>query len=44
MRAIDFAVRLEEELAKTQASEQKYDIIPTYLNKAAVYSQMKKHS
>ena len=38
MRAIDFAVKLEEELIKTQPSEKKYDIIPTYLNKAAVYS------
>ena len=44
MRTIDFAVKLEEELLKTQPSEQKYDIIPTYLNKAAVYSEMKKHS
>jgi len=38
MRTIDFAVKLEEEMLKTQLSEQKYDIIPTFLNKAAVYS------
>ena len=38
MRTIEFAVKLEEELLKTQPSEEKYGIIPTYLNKAAVYS------
>lgn len=24
-------------------NEEKYDIVPTYLNKAAIYSDMKKH-
>jgi hypothetical protein len=28
---------------QSQTSEEKYDIIPTYLNKAAILSEMKKH-
>lgn len=43
LRAVSFALEIEEALLKDQLSEQKYDIIPTYLNKAAILSQMGKH-
>jgi tetratricopeptide (TPR) repeat protein len=44
LRAISYAVKLEEELLKAQVAQEKYDIVPTYLNKAAIFSEMKKHN
>jgi len=44
LRSINQALDLEEQLLKRENNEEKYDIIPTYLNKAAIYSEMKKHT
>lgn len=38
LKSVSFALNIEEFLAKDNQSEEKYDIIPTYLNKAAIYS------
>jgi hypothetical protein len=43
LRAVSFALQLEEFMLQNESNEQKYEIIPTYLNKAAIYSDMKKH-
>jgi tetratricopeptide (TPR) repeat protein len=43
LRSINYALELEEKLLVMNNNEEKYDIIPTYLNKAAIYSEMKKH-
>jgi hypothetical protein len=43
LRAINYALKLEEELLSAADSQEKYDIIPTYLNKAAIFNEMKKH-
>jgi len=40
---VSFALQLEEFMLQNESNEQKYEIIPTYLNKAAIYSDMKKH-
>ena len=44
LRAINYAVKLEEELLEADVIQEKYDIIPTYLNKAAIFNEMKKHN
>lgn len=41
LRSINYALQLEEQLLSGEGG--KYDIVPTYLNKAAIYSDMKKH-
>jgi hypothetical protein len=38
LRAVSFALELSEYLLKSQTCDEKYDIISTYLNKAAIYS------
>lgn len=38
LKAVSFAIDLEEELLGNCKEEEKYDIVPTYLNKAAVLS------
>lgn len=43
LKAVSFAIDLEEALIKDFKDEDKYDIVPTYLNKAAILSEMKKH-
>lgn len=43
LKSVSFAVSLEEELNKDSKDEEKYDIVPTYLNKAAILSEMNKH-
>ena len=43
LKAVSFALGMEEELLKGSKEEEKYDIVPTYLNKAAILSDMGKH-
>jgi tetratricopeptide (TPR) repeat protein len=43
LKAISYAIDLEENLISDFKDEEKYDIVPTYLNKAAILSEMKKH-
>ena len=43
LKAVSYAIELEETLIKDFKDEEKYDIVPTYLNKAAILSEMKKH-
>lgn len=43
LKAVSYAIDLEETLIKDFKDEDKYDIVPTYLNKAAILSEMKKH-
>lgn len=43
LKAVSFAIDLEEALMRDCKDEDKYDIVPTYLNKAAILSEMKKH-
>lgn len=43
LKAVSYAIDLEESLIKDFKDEEKYDIVPTYLNKAAILSEMKKH-
>ena len=43
LKAVSYAVDLQENLIKDFKDEEKYDIVPTYLNKAAILSEMKKH-
>jgi hypothetical protein len=43
LKAVSYAIDLEENLIKDFKDEEKYDIVPTYLNKAAILSEMKKH-
>lgn len=43
LRSINYALELEEKMLTINNNEEKYDIVPTYLNKAAIYSDMKKH-
>ena len=38
IRAIDYALQLEEKLLLKNNQEEKYEIVPTYLNKAAILS------
>lgn len=38
LRAITHAIELEEKILQSEGSQEKYDVIPTYLNKAAIYS------
>jgi len=38
IRAIDYALELEEKLLLKNNQEEKYEIVPTYLNKAAILS------
>ena len=44
LRAINYALKVEEDLLGAADSQEKYDIIPTYLNKAAIFNEMKRHS
>jgi len=43
LRAINYALKMEEDLLSVVGNQEKYDIIPTYLNKAAIFNQMKRH-
>ena len=43
LRSINFALELEEKRLRDQQDCEKYDIVPTYLNKAAIYSEMGRH-
>ena len=44
LKAVSFAIDLEHQLLDSCKQEEKYDIVPTYLNKAAVLSEMGKHA
>lgn len=43
IRAVSYAIQIEEYLFKNKERGEKYEIIQTYLNKAAILSEMKKH-
>ncbi len=43
LRAVSHALLIEEYMLNNDINEEKYDIIPTYLNKAAILSDMKQH-
>lgn len=43
LRAVSFALEIEEVLVKEETVEDKHNIVTTYLNKAAILSEMKKH-
>lgn len=43
LRAVSFALEIEETLLQDEAYDQKHNIVTTYLNKAAVLSEMGKH-
>lgn len=43
LKAVSFAIELEEGLMRDFREEDRYDIVPTYLNKAAILSEMGKH-
>lgn len=43
LRAVSFALEIEEVLIKEETVEDKHNIVTTYLNKAAILSEMKKH-
>lgn len=44
LKAVTYAVDLEEQMIKNINEEEQYDIVATYLNKAAILSDMNKHS
>jgi tetratricopeptide (TPR) repeat protein len=44
VKAVSYALRIEEYMFKNEQKGEKYEIIQTYLNKAAILSQMKKHT
>jgi hypothetical protein len=44
LKAVSFSLDLEEQLISTHNQEAQYDIVATYLNKAAILSEMQKHS
>lgn len=44
LKAVSYAVDLEEQMIKNINEEEQYDIVATYLNKAAILSDMNKHS
>ena len=43
LKAVSFSLDLEEQLINNHNKEEKYDIVATYLNKAAILSDMNKH-
>lgn len=44
IRAVSYAIQIQEFLFRNNEEKgQKYEIIQTYLNKAAILSEMKKH-
>lgn len=43
LKAMSYALELEEQFIKDRKDEDKYDIVPSYLNKAAILSEMGKH-
>ena len=43
LKAVSFSLDLEEQLIKNNSEGEQYDIVATFLNKAAILSDMGKH-